>query len=120
MVAMGPKTLRPFIDQNAHLRGDPESVMTEVETATVYGYRVKLGPERTSHGRVLSLMEGIDDSNLDAGVEGTRVAILRDGRMAENAISDANGDFYASGLSTSVYGRTATSNVGNAAFVFET
>lgn len=117
---MGPKTLRPFVDQITHLRGDPKSVMTEVETATGYGYRVKLGPEGTLRSRVLSLMQGLDDSRLDAGAEGTRVGILRDGRIAGNAISDANGDFYVPGLSTGVYDRTATSNVGYAAFGFET
>ncbi|MGI9471436.1 MAG: hypothetical protein ACR2NZ_07895 [Rubripirellula sp.] len=120
MVAMNPETLRPYVEQIAHLSGSPDSVITNVGTGSLYGYRVKLGPQGTLHGRVLSLMKGFDDSALDVGVAGTRIAILRDGQVVANAFSDEMGDFYVEGLSAGVYGCIATSNVGYSAFGFET
>ena len=120
MLALRPETLRPFVEQIAHLRGNPDTVITEVGTGPLYGYRVKLGPEGTLKGRVLSFLKGFDNARLDVAVEGTRIAILRDGRVVGNAISDAQGDFFVSGLSPGVYGCIATSNAGYAAFGFET
>ena len=120
MVAVQPDTLRPFVDQIAHLNGNPDSVINQVGSGPLFGYRVQLGPEGTLHGRVLSLQKGIDQSRLDVGVQGTRVAILQGGNVVANAIADSTGDFFIPNLRPGVYGCIATSSVGYAAFGFET
>lgn len=111
------KELKPFVNRirDVGQDDDVESISESVDAGGKFDYRVSLNQRSTLRGRVLSFIK----RPLSNGVEGTKVAVFREGDRVASTTCDPFGRWEIEDLEPGVYGVIAAGAEGYAAFGFD-